>query len=138
MPLLNSYQAAFGGVLVVIIFGIIVEKHYVSRSTIFSNILSLILLMASIRIPSVLLLALIIYLALGSLVMKLKVKFLSPAFGARAYGSLALVLLLHSKAFIPGLEGRGLREIILILCILWILLMAVVHFIGNLYMKWRW
>ncbi len=135
MPLLNSYQAALGGVIVILIYGIVVEKYYVSRSTIFSNILSFILLLASIRISPTLLVALIIYLLMGVLVMKYHIKILFPAFGARAYGSLALILLLQGRAFIPGLEGRELYEVVILLGLLWIVFTSFVHLIGYLYEK---
>ncbi len=138
MPLLTSYQAALGGVAVILIFGIVVEKHYVSRSTVFYNILSFILLLASIEIPPTLLIALVVYLLMGMLVMKFHVRLLFPAFGARAYGSLALVLLLEGRTLIPGLEGRGFYETILLLGILWVIVTAIVHYIGYLYKKHGW
>ncbi|MEF8874556.1 MAG: hypothetical protein V5A88_07810 [Candidatus Thermoplasmatota archaeon] len=138
MPLLNSYQAAVGGVAVILIYGIVVEKHYVSRSTVFYNILSFILLLASIEIPPTLLIALIIYLLTGMVVMKLHLRPLFPAFGARAYGSLALVLLLEGKTLIPGLDDRGLYESILLLGILWVIFTAIVHYLGHLYKKHGW
>jgi len=138
MPLLNSYQAALGGVIVILVFGIVVEKHYVSRSTVFYNILSFILLLASIRISSLLLIALIAYLVLGIVVMKLHIRILFPAFGARAYGSLALVLLLQGRMFIPGLEGRGYYETFGLLLLLWIFTTAIVHLIGHIYKRSTW
>ncbi len=138
MPLLNSFQAALGGVIVILVFGIVVEKHYVSRSTVFYNLLSFILLLASIEISYLLLSGLILYLVLGALVMKLHLKRLFPAFGARAYGSLALVLLLEGRKFIPGLEGRGIYETFVLLVLLWIVVTSGVYFIGYLYKKHGW
>ncbi len=138
MPLLNSYQAAVGGVLVVLIFGVVVEKHYVSKSTVFYNLLSFILLLASIEISNLLLSGLIIYLVLGAAVMKLELKPLYPAFGARAYGSLALVLLLEGRKFIPGIEGRGTYESFGLLLLLWIFVTLIVHLIGRWYQKQHW
>ncbi len=140
MPLLNSFQAALGGVIVILVFGIVVEKHYVSRSTVFYNLLSFILLLASIEISYLLLSGLILYLILGIVVMKLHLKILFPAFGARAYGSLAIVLLLEGKKFIPGLEGRGLYETFILLIILWVSVTALVYFAGHIYKKhgWKW
>ncbi len=138
MPLLNSYQAAIGGVFVILIFGIVVEKHYVSKSTVFYNLLSFILLLASIEISYLLLSGLIIYLILGAVIMKLELKPLFPAFGARAYGSLALVLLLEGRKFIPGIEGRGIYETFGLLLLLWILITFLVHLIGRWYRKQRW
>ncbi|MFW5945311.1 MAG: hypothetical protein ACOCTN_00355 [Candidatus Natronoplasma sp.] len=138
MPLLNSYQAAVGGVIVVLFFGIVVEKHYVSRSTVFYNLLSFILLLASIEISYLLLSGLVIYLILGAAVMKLEIKPLFPAFGARAYGSLALVLLLEGRKFIPGIEGRGVSKIFGLLIMLWIVVTFIVHILGYLYQKHAW
>ena len=138
MPILNSFQAAVGGVLVILTFGIVVEKHYVSRSTVFYNLLSFILLLASIEISYLLLSGLIIYLFLGAVVMKLKIKPLFPAFGARAYGSLALVLLLEGRKFLPGIEGRGIYETFGLLLVLWIVVTAFVHLLGYLYKKTSW
>ncbi|MBS3816546.1 MAG: hypothetical protein KGY76_03165 [Candidatus Thermoplasmatota archaeon] len=135
---MNSYQAALGGVAVILVFGIVVEKHYVSRSTVFYNLLSFILLLASIEISMLLLSGLIIYLVLGFIVMKLHLRILFPAFGARAYGSLALVLLLEGKKYIPGLEGRGLYETFFLLILLWIATTAIVHLIGYLYKRHGW
>jgi len=138
MPILNSFQAAVGGVIVILTFGIVVEKHYVSRSTVFYNLLSFILLLASIEISYLLLSGLIIYLVLGAVVMKLKLKPLFPAFGARAYGSLALVLLLEGRKFIPGIERRGIYETFGLLVMLWILVTVIVHILGHLYKKHGW
>jgi len=138
MPILNSFQAAVGGVLVILTFGIVVEKHYVSRSTVFYNLLSFILLLASIEISYLLLSGLIIYLALGAVVMKLEIKPLFPAFGARAYGSLALVLLLEGRKFIPGIEGSGVYETFGLLILLWIVVTGLVHLLGHLYQKHGW
>jgi len=135
MPILNPFQAAVGGVLVILVFGIVVEKHYVSRSTVFYNLLSLILLLASIEISYLLLSGLIIYLVLGAVIMKLELKPLFPAFGARAYGSLALVLLLEGRKFIPGIEGRGVYETFGLLVMLWIAVTFIVHILGHLYKK---
>ncbi|MBS3782146.1 MAG: hypothetical protein KGY66_07720 [Candidatus Thermoplasmatota archaeon] len=138
MPLLSSFQAAVGGVLVILVFGIVVEKHYVSRSTVFYNLLSFILLLASIEISYLLLSGLVIYLVLGAVVMKLELKPLFPAFGARTYGSLALVLLLEGRKFIPGIEGRGVYETFGLLILLWILVTGLVHLLGHLYKKHGW
>ncbi len=136
MPVLNAYQAALGGVGVILIYGIVVEKHYVSRSTIFYNILSFILLLASIQISRVLLTGLLVYLLLGIVVMKLHLKVLFPAFGARAYGSLALVLLLQGRKIIPGLEGRGYYETFGLLIILWIITTSFVHLLGHMFKRY--
>lgn len=138
MPLLNSYQAAVGGVLVVLVFGIVVEKHYVSRSTVFYNLLSFILLLASIEISYLLLSGLIIYLVLGIIIMKAELKPLFPAFGARAYGSLALVLLLQGRKFIPGIDGRGIYGTFSLLVLLWIGITFLVHMLGWWYQKKYW
>ncbi|MFP4000529.1 MAG: hypothetical protein ACLFU5_01335 [Thermoplasmata archaeon] len=135
---MNSYQAAVGGVLVVLIFGIAVEKHYVSRSTVFYNLLSFILLLASIEISGLLLAGLILYLILGAVIMKLDMKPLFPAFGARAYGSLSLVLLLEGRTFIPGIEGRGMYETFGLLLLLWMIITALIHLVGRWYQKQSW
>ncbi len=124
--------------MTILIYGIIVEKHYVSRSTVFSNLLSFILLLASIEISNLLLSGLAIYLILGALVMKFRIKILYPAFGARAYGSLALVLLLQGEKFIPGLEGKGPREAFFLLILIWIAMTSIVHLIGYIYKKHGW
>lgn len=138
MTLLSSYQAAVGGVITILIYGIIVEKHYVSRSTVFSNLLSFILLLASIEISYYLLSGLILYIILGVLVMKHRVKIFYPAFGARAYGSLALILLLQGERLIPGIDGRGPRETIFLLVLFWVALTMIVHLIGYIYKKHGW
>jgi len=70
--------------------------------------------------------------------MKLKIKPLFPAFGARAYGSLALVLLLEGRKFLPGIEGRGIYETFGLLLVLWIVVTAFVHLLGYLYKKTSW
>jgi len=136
MPLLTSFQAAVGGVLVILIYGIVVEKHYVSKSTVFYNILSLLLLLASIELPLVILVGMILYLIAGYIVMKLHVKFLFPMFGARTYGSLALVLILQGEGFIPYLGGRDLMETFVILVIFWVATALFVFLIGRLYKKY--
>ncbi len=135
MPLLNSFQAALGGVLVILIYGIVVEKHYVSRATVFYNILSFLLLLASIDIPWLLFILLLVYLLLGMIVMRLHVKQLFPLFGARTYGALALVLILEGNKFIPGLGGRDFWEMILILILYWAVTALLVHLLGYLYKK---
>jgi len=136
MPLLTSFQAAVGGVCVILIYGIVVERHYVSKSTVFYNILSLLLLLASIELPLAVLTGMILYLIAGYLIMKLHVKFLFPVFGARTYGSLALVLILQGEGFIPYLGGRDLMETFVILVIFWIAAAVLVNLIGYLYSKY--
>jgi len=136
MPLLTSFQAAVGGVLVILIYGIVVEKHYVSKSTVFYNVLSLLLLLASIELPFVILVGMILYLIAGYIVMKLHVKFLFPVFGARTYGSLALVLILQGEGFIPYLGRRDLMETFVILLIFWVATSLFVFLIGRLYKKY--
>ncbi|MFO7792977.1 MAG: hypothetical protein R6W73_08385 [Candidatus Saliniplasma sp.] len=135
MPLLTSFQAAVGGVCVILIYGIVVEKHYVSKSTVFYNILSLLLLLASIELPLAVLAGMILYLIVGFLVMKLHIKLLFPVFGARTYGSLALVLILQGEGFIPYLVGRDLTGTFTILVIFWIAVALLVYLIGYLYKK---
>ncbi|MFO8109393.1 MAG: hypothetical protein R6U17_02570 [Thermoplasmata archaeon] len=135
MPLLTPFQAAVGGVCVILIYGIVVEKHYVSKSTVFYNILSLLLLLASINLPYAVLVGMIIYLIIGYVVMKMHVKALFPAFGAKTYGSLALVLILHGEGFIPYMGGRELHETLLILVIFWMSAALMVNLIGYLYKR---
>ncbi len=120
----------------ILIYGIVVEKHYVSKSTIFYNILSLLLLLASITLPNAVLGGMIVYLIMGFIVMKLHVKSLFPAFGAKTYGSLALVLILQGEGYIPYLGGRELQETFLILLIFWIATALFVNLLGYAYKKY--
>lgn len=136
MPLLTSFQAAVGGVCVILIYGIVMEKHYVSKSTVFYNILSLLLLLASIEIPLTVLAGMILYLVIGFIIMKSHIKLLYPIFGARTYGSLALVLVLQGEGFIPYLGGRDLASTFTILMIFWIAVALLVLLIGHLYKKY--
>ena len=136
MPLLTPFQAAVGGVCVILTYGIVMEKHYVSKSTVFYNILSLLLLLASIELPMTVLAGMILYLITGYLVMKLHIKVLFPVFGARTYGSLALVLVLQGEGFIPYLGGRDLASTMIILVIFWIAAAVLVNLIGYLYSKY--
>ncbi|MFW6040381.1 MAG: hypothetical protein ACOC85_00920 [Thermoplasmatota archaeon] len=136
MAILTSYQAAVGGVCVILIYGIVMEKHYVSKSTVFYNILSFILLLASIDIPDLLIIGMILYLVLGVIVIKKHLKFLFPAFGARTYGSLALVLILQGNRIIPGLEGRELMETFLLLLAMWLGVAVLVYIVGYTYKKY--
>ncbi len=136
MPLLTPSQAAIAGVCMILIYGIMVEKHYVSKSTVFNNILSLLLLLASIKIPYLVLLGLILYLVIGSVVVKLHAKVLFPVFGAKTYGSLALVLVLHGQGYIPYLGGRDLTETFMILLIFWLATALLVNLIGLIYKKY--
>jgi len=134
MPLLTPFQAAVGGVCVILTYGIVMEKHYVSKSTVFYNILSLLLLLASIELPITVLAGMILYLITGYIVMKLHIKFLFPVFGARTYGSLVLVL--QGEGFIPYLGGRDLASTLTILVIFWIVTAVLVNLIGYLYSKY--
>lgn len=136
MPLLNSFQAAIGGVGVILVYGIVIEKHYVSRTTVFYNLLSFLLLLASTDIPWAVFIGLIVYLILGVLVMKLHLKWMFPAFGARTYGSLALIILLQGKKLIPGLAGRSLLETYSLLILMWVLTAILVNLLGYLYKKY--
>lgn len=136
MPLLTSFQAAVGGVCVILIYGIVMEKHYVSKSTVFYNILSLLLLLASIEIPLTVLAGMILYLVIGFIIMKSHIKLLYPIFGARTYGSLALVLVLQGEGFIPYLGGRDLASTFTILMIFWIAVAISVNLMGYIYKKY--
>ncbi len=136
MPLLNSFQAAIGGVGVILVYGIVVEKHYVSRATVFYNLLSFLLLLASTEIPWAVFIGLIVYLALGVIVMKMHWRRLFPAFGARTYGSLALIILLQGKRMFPGLTGRSLVETYTLLILMWVLTAIFVNLLGYFYKKY--
>ncbi len=136
MPLLTPFQAAVGGVCVILIYGIVVEKHYVSKSTVFYNILSLLLLLASIELPIAVLAGMIFYMILGFVVMKAHAKFLFPAFGCKTFGALALVLILQGEGFLPYLDGRDITETLIVLLIFWILTALMVNLLGYLYKKY--
>lgn len=125
-----------GGVCVILIYGIVVEKHYVSKSTVFYNILSLLLLLASIELPIAVLAGMIFYMILGFVVMKAHAKFLFPAFGCKTFGSLALVLILQGEGFLPYLDGRDITETLIVLLIFWILTALMVNLLGYLYKKY--
>lgn len=125
-----------GGVCVILIYGIVVEKHYVSKSTVFYNILSLLLLLASIELPIAVLAGMIFYMILGFVVMKAHAKFLFPAFGCKTFGALALVLILQGEGFLPYLDGRDITETLIVLLIFWILTALMVNLLGYLYKKY--
>ncbi len=129
MMILNPQIATILSALLVIYIGIVVEKYYVSWSSVYANTLSFIVLLGSIDISKIVFLFLLAYTILGYVAVKLRWKKIFPLFGCKTYGSLVLVLTLGSEGYFFGIYT--LESVI----ISWIIVALIVHAIGRWYIR---
>jgi len=127
--ILNPQIATILSALLVIYIGIVVEKYYVSWSSVYANTLSFIVLLGSIDISEIVFLFLLAYTILGYVAVKLRWKKIFPLFGCKTYGSLVLVLTLGSEGYFFGIYT--LESVI----ISWIIVALIVHAIGRWYIR---
>jgi hypothetical protein len=135
MPLLNATYAAFAGVIVIIIIGIVVEKKKVVWENVFGNIMSFLLVIGTVDMSRLLLIGFAIYLLVGIGVAYYKVKQAYFLFGFKTYGSLSLVILLASfNSMGLSATANTVGNLVQIVT-LWIVFTIIVHIIGFLYHK---
>jgi len=115
--------------LLLIYIGIVVEKYYVSWSSVYANTLSFLIMLGSIDMSFYVFLFLLGYTLFGYISVKLKWKKIFPLFGCKTYGSLVLVLTLGSKGYIFGIYS------VTSVLISWIVVAVIVHILGYLYVK---
>ncbi len=116
--------------ILVIYIGIVVEKYYVSWSSVYTNTLSFIVMLGSIAMSDMVFLLLLAYTIMGYVAVKLRWKRIFPLFGCKTYGSLILVLTLGSQGFLFGLYD------VVTVVISWIIVAVIVHLIGYEYVKY--
>ncbi len=129
MIILSPEMATILSALLLIYIGIVVEKYYVSWSSVYANTLSFLIMLGSIDMSFYVFLFLLGYTLLGYISVKLKWKRIFPLFGCKTYGSLVLVLTLGSEGYIFGIYS------ITSVLISWILVAIMVHILGYLYVK---
>ncbi len=129
MVILSPEFATILSGLLLIYIGIVVEKYYVSWSSVYANTLSFLILLGSIDMNQYVFLFLLGYTALGYVAVKRRWKRIFPLFGCKTYGSLVLVLTLGSM---------GLFPIYTVLSVLlsWVAVAVLVHLIGRLYIRY--
>ncbi len=130
MRILSPEFATILSAVLVIYIGIVVEKYYVSWSSVYTNTLSFIILLGSIDISGLVFLLLAGYTIFGYVAVKLKWKRIFPLFGCKTYGSLVLVLTLGSEGYIFGIYS--VESVI----ISWFVVAVLVHLIGYWYVKY--
>ncbi len=129
MIILSPQVATILSALLLIYIGIVVEKYYVSWSSVYANTLSFLIMLGSINMSFYVFLFLLGYTLLGYISVKLKWKRIFPLFGCKTYGSLVLVLTLGSEGYIFGIYS------ITSVLISWVLVAIMVHILGYLYVK---
>ncbi len=129
MIILNPKIATILSAVLLIYIGIVVEKYYVSWSSVYANTLSFLILLGSIDINQYVFLFLLAYTILGYVSVKLRWKRIFPLFGCKTYGSLVLVLTLGSEGYLFGIYT------ITSVLISWIIVAILVHLIGYVYVK---
>ncbi|EDY34844.1 hypothetical protein ABOONEI_2432 [Aciduliprofundum boonei T469] len=129
MIILSPQVATILSALLLIYIGIVVEKYYVSWSSVYANTLSFLIMLGSINMSFYVFLFLLGYTLLGYISVKLKWKRIFPLFGCKTYGSLVLVLTLGSEGYIFGIYS------ITSVLISWILVATIVHILGYFYVK---
>ncbi len=130
MRILSPEFATILSAVLVIYIGIVVEKYYVSWSSVYTNTLSFIILLGSIDISGLVFLLLAGYTIFGYVAVKLKWKRIFPLFGCKTYGSLVLVLTLGSEGYIFGIYS------VESVMISWFVVAVLVHLIGYWYVKY--
>ncbi len=128
--IISPQLATILSALLVIYIGIVVEKYYVSWSSVYTNTLSFIVMLGTIEMSDSVFLFLLVYTILGYISVKMKWKRIFPLFGCKTYGSLVLVLTLGSEGLLLGLYN------VYSVIIAWILVALLVHFIGYEYVKY--
>ncbi len=128
--IISPQLATILSALLVIYIGIVVEKYYVSWSSVYTNTISFVVMLGSIEMSDSVFLFLLVYTILGYISVKMKWKRIFPLFGCKTYGSLILVLTLGSKGLLFGLYS------IYSVIIAWVLVALLVHFIGYEYVKY--
>ncbi|MEL9998864.1 MAG: hypothetical protein QXG55_00390 [Thermoplasmata archaeon] len=126
MYFLNNFQASIASAFVVIIYGILYERRRPSSTSILFNMMSFLVLLASINLPVIVFLVLLLYLLLGYLIIKIKAKSLYFAFGSKSFGSLMLVLILGSNGYFFGIYTP------LSVIISWLIVALIVNIISYL------
>ncbi|ADD08997.1 hypothetical protein [Candidatus Aciduliprofundum boonei] len=129
MIILSPQVATILSALLLIYIGIVVEKYYVSWSSVYANTLSFLIMLGSINMSFYVFLFLLGYTLLGYISVKLKWKRIFPLFGCKTYGSLVLVLTLGSEGYIFGIYS------ITSVLISWVSVAIMVHILGYLYVK---
>ncbi len=129
MIILSPQLATILSALLLIYIGIVVEKYYVSWSSVYANTLSFLIMLGSIDMSFYVFLFLLGYTLFGYLSVKLKWKRIFPLFGCKTYGSLVLVLTLGSEGYIFGIYN------ITSVLISWIAVAIIVHLVGYIYVK---
>lgn len=129
MIILSPEMATILSALLLIYIGIVVEKYYVSWSSVYANTLSFLIMLGSIDMSFYVFLFLLGYTLFGYLSVKLKWKRIFPLFGCKTYGSLVLVLTLGSEGYLFGIYS------VTSVLISWIFVAIIVHILGYLYVK---
>ncbi len=128
--ILSPQLATILSAVLVIYIGIVVEKYYVSWSSVYTNTLSFVILLGSIAMSGLVFLLLLGYTLLGYLAVKMKWRRIFPLFGCKTYGSLILVLVLGSQGYLFGLYS------VYSVVAAWIVVALLVHLIGYEYIKY--
>ncbi|MFP3255194.1 MAG: hypothetical protein RXP30_02015 [Thermoplasmata archaeon] len=126
MYFLNPFQAAVASSLVVVLYGIFYERRTPSSTSILFNLMSFLVILASIDLPPLVFLFLLLYVLLGYIIVKIKIKSLYFIFGSKSFGSLMLVLILGSHSYFFGIYTP------LSVTISWLVVGIIVHLISYL------
>jgi hypothetical protein len=133
MPVLDKTAAAFAGVIVIIIVGIVAEKKTVSWGSVLTNVLSFVILISTIDMNWLLIICMLTYLAAGMGVVHYKFRKAYSFFGCKTYGALALTLVVASSGMLGlTLHSAELLNLIKIF-VLWFAAAICVHSIGLIY-----
>ncbi|MBD6955520.1 MAG: hypothetical protein ACPLVI_06530 [Thermoplasmata archaeon] len=126
MYFLDPFQAGVASSLVVILYGIFYERRIPSSTSVLFNLMSFLVLLASIDLVPLVFLFLLLYVILGYVIIKAKIKSLYFIFGSKSFGSLMFVLILGSHNYFFGIYTP------FSVTVSWIIVAAVVHLISYL------
>jgi hypothetical protein len=137
MPLFSGVWAEILWSLVSLVYGIKVEKYYVSYYSAVVNLASFLLILLTVDLPLQAYALLLAYSLFCFLVVRQDVKELFPLLGSKTYGSLALAIGLNGLAFLDWFGnqlgtnvnpwfGTETGKIIFG----WVILAAVSHILG--------
>jgi hypothetical protein len=128
--------------LIVIGFGVWIEKHYVSYPTVVANVLGLVITLVTIDLKLYMWAFLVLYVVLGIVSIAKKMKGLYVLLGSKTCGSLMLVMGAFSiegtytwlNQILMGFQIPSLPEAILFL-ISFVVVVLIVYLIGWIYAK---
>jgi len=137
-PIVPQFLVEIVWSLLVLAYGVRVERYYVSWWSAMFNLASFLIILVTVPLPLEGYALLFAYWVLGCFVVKYNVRKLFPLLGSKTYGSLALALGLDSIGILAGLRDWAVANLNQwfgtptgTIVLAWALLAAISHILGH-------